>query len=69
MVSFDLSFRSMLIDDIVEDEGSFWNERSILNIFINIGYYQGNMVQVVYGAFCTCVSVLSGAVYNSQREL
>ena len=26
MVSFDLSFRSILIEDIVEDEGELWTE-------------------------------------------
>ena len=28
MVSFDLSFRAMLIEQIVEDDGALWNERS-----------------------------------------
>ena len=56
----------MFIEEYVEDEGELWTEGSILCLFINRGYYQGNMVQVVYGAFCTCVSVLSGAMFWSS---
>ena len=29
MVSFDLSFKSMCIEDIVEDEGEIWTEEGI----------------------------------------
>ena len=53
----------MLIEDIVEDEGALCTEGSIICLFINRGYYQGNMVQVVYGAFCTCVGVSLGAAF------
>ena len=63
MVSFDLSFRSMLIEEIVEDEGALWNEGIILCLFINRGYYQVNMLQVVYGAFCNCSGVSPGATF------
>ena len=65
MVTFDFSFRSMLIEDIVEDEGSLWTEGSISWLSINISYYNGKRVQVAGGDFCPCidVGVLLGAAY------
>ena len=53
----------MLIEDIVEDEVALWTEGSISWIYVNRGYYQGNMVQFVDGAFHPCVGVLLGAAY------
>ena len=52
MVYFDLSFRSMLIGEIAEDEGALWTEVSISWISIIRCSYHGNNVQVVDGAFC-----------------
>ena len=72
MVSFDLSFRSMTIEDIVEDVGALWTEVSISWLSINRGSHHGNRVQVFGGAFCPCLVVLSGGVYcrsDSQRFL
>ena len=66
MVSFDLTFRSMLIKEIVEDEGSLWTEGSISWISINIGSSQDKRVQVVYGAFITCVS--AGLLPDGLKE-
>ena len=53
MVAFDLSFRSMLIKDIFEDEGVLWTEGSTSWLPINIGSSQGKLVQVVDGDFLT----------------
>ena len=39
MISFDWSLRSMLIKDIIEDEGAIWNEGVISLISINIYSY------------------------------
>ena len=47
MASFDLSFRSMFIKEIVEDEGSLWTEGSTSGLSINRGSYHDNRVQVV----------------------
>ena len=65
MVSFDLSFRSMLTEEIVEDEGAIWTEVSISWISINRVYYHDKRVQFVDGSFrpCICVGVLSGEGY------
>ena len=63
MVPFDLSFRSMLIKEIVEDEGALRTEGSISWISINIGSYRGKSIHVVDGAFHTCVGVSPGAVH------
>ena len=63
MVSFDLSFRSMLIEEIVEDEGAILTEGRTSWIYINIGSYQGKMVHVVDCAFRPCVGVSSGAAF------
>ena len=63
MVSFDLSFRSVLIDDIVEDEGSLWTQGIILWISTNRGYYKGKRVQVFDGDFCHCNAVLQGVTH------
>ena len=63
MVSFYLSFKSRLIEEIVEDEGAIWTDERISWISINRGYYHYNKVQVVDGALCSCVGVLLGAVY------
>ena len=51
MVSFDLSFRSILVKEIVENEGALWTERRISWLSINIGSSKGNRLQVVDGAF------------------
>ena len=61
MMSYDLSFISMFIDEIVEDEGSFWTEGSISWLSINIVSYNFNKVQVVDGAFNPCVGIFLGA--------
>ena len=63
MVSFDLSFRSMLIEDIVEDKISLLTGVIFLWLSINRGSYHGKRVQVVDGAFCPFVGFLSGAAY------
>ena len=65
MASFDLSFRSTLIDEFVEDEGAFWTECSISCLSINIRSYQGKRLQVVDGSFCPCVGVLLGATFRA----
>ena len=57
MVSFDLSFRSMLIEDIVEDDGALWTEGIISWLSINRGSYHGKNVQVVNGTFFPCVGI------------
>ena len=67
MVSLDFIFRSMLIEDIVEDERALWSEGSISWLSINIGSYQGKRLHVVDGDFLSCVSVggvSSGGAYN-----
>ena len=51
MVSFDFSFRLMLIEEIIEDEGVLWTEGSISQKSFNVGYYHGKMIQFVNGAF------------------
>ena len=51
MVSFDLSFRSMFIEEIVEDEGVLLTEGIISWLFINRSYYQVKTVQVFDDAF------------------
>ena len=38
MVSFYLSFKSRLIEEIVEDEGAIWTDERISWISINRGY-------------------------------
>ena len=65
MVSFDLNFRSMLIEEIVEEEELLWNEGIISWLSINRGSYHGKIVKVYDGAFCTFggVSVFSGLPY------
>ena len=63
MVYFDLSFRSMLIKEIVEDKGELWTEGISLHLSINIGSHQGNMVQVVGGAFYPCVGTFLGSSF------
>ena len=57
MAPFDLSFRSMLIKEIVEVEGEILTEGKISWLCINIVSYEYKRVQVVYGDFCTCVRV------------
>ena len=47
MVSFDFSFRSMMIEGIVEDAGGLRTKEGISWIFINRGSYQYNRVHVV----------------------
>ena len=68
MVSFDLSFRSMLIEEIVEDEGAIWTDRSISWLSVNRGSSQDKRIQVVYGEFFPCIDVFSGAVYCWGRH-
>ena len=53
----------MLVEDIFEEEGEFWTEVSSSLIFINVGSYQGNRVQVVDDTFHTCIDVSSGAEF------
>ena len=55
MVSCALRFRSILTEEIVEDEGSTWTEGSISWISINRGSYKFKSVHVVDGDFCTSV--------------
>ena len=69
MVSFDLSFRSMLIEEIVEDEGAIWTDRSISWLSVNRGSSQDKRIQVVYGELFPCIDVFSGAVYRWGRHL
>ena len=57
MVSFDLSFRSILINDIVEDEEAYWTEGRISWVLMNGGSYHIKWIQVVNGGFCPCVSI------------
>ena len=65
MVSFDLSFRSMLIEEIVEDEGALWTEESSSWLSMNRGSCQGKRVHVVEGALHPCVGVsLGGGVLS-----
>ena len=51
---FDLSFISMLIEEIVEDDGLFWTERGISPLYINRGSYQDKIVKVVDGNLYLC---------------
>ena len=67
MVSFDLSFRSMLIEDIFEDEGSLCTEGIILWLTINKGSYRVRRVQVLYGSIRPCFDVSSGGGHISGR--
>ena len=60
MVFFDLSFRSISTEDIVEDERALWTEGIISWLSINRGSYYFKRVQVIYGDFRPCVVVLSG---------
>ena len=53
----------MLVEDIVEYEGSLCNEGSSSWISINRGSYQSKMVQLVYGEFCSWVGVYLGAAF------
>ena len=69
MVSFDLSFRSMSIEDIYEDEGTLWNEGSISCLSTNIGPYEVNRVHVVYGAFCHCAVISLGVAFRASGFL
>ena len=66
MVSFNFSFKSMLIEEIVEGGGALWTGGIISWLSINRGYYIGNRVQAVGDSFCPFVSVslLSGAAYR-----
>ena len=63
MVSFDFSFRSMLIEEIVKDEGALWTKGGISWLSINRGSYRVKIVQVDDGAFHPCVGVSSGAAF------
>ena len=63
MVTFDLSFRSMFIREIVEDEGSLWTEGSTSGLSINRGSYHGKTVQFFDGAFFPFVIFSFGAAY------
>ena len=68
MVSFDFTFRSMFIKEIVEDYGSLWTGERISYLSTNIDSFQGNMVYVVHGVFKTCASILLGAEYFQERR-
>ena len=57
MVYFDLSSRSMLIKDIVEDEVALWTKGSISWLSINRGSYQDNRVNIVGDAFRPFVGI------------
>ena len=57
MMSFDLSFISMLIEKIVEYEVALWTEGRISWLSINIGYNHGKKLHVVDFSFCLCVGV------------
>ena len=65
MVSVDLSFILMLIKEIVEDEVDLFIEGSISGLSINICYYQGSIVQVVDGSFCSCAGVFLKEIFLS----
>ena len=67
-MSFDLSFISTLIKNIVEDEGAIFNVGSISWISINGGSYQENRVHVVDIYFHPCVGVLLGAAYHQGQH-
>ena len=58
----------MLIEEIVEDEGAIWTDRSISWLSVNRGSSQDKRIQVVYGEFFPCVDVFSGAVYRWGRH-
>ena len=58
MVSFDFSVRSILIEEIVEDEGILWTEGSISWLPTERGSYHGKKEHVVDGSVCPCVIVL-----------
>ena len=56
-------FISMFNEDIVEDERAICTEGGISWLSINIGSYQGKMVQVVDGEFFPCIGVSMGAEF------
>ena len=62
MVFFDLSFKSMLIEDIVEDKVSLWTYGRISWLSINRGFYEVNKVHVFMVPF-----VLASAYHGEQR--
>ena len=66
MMSFDLSFRPLLIDEIVEDEGTLWTDGIISWISINIGSHKGKRVQFTDDAFCSCVVISLGEVFRAS---
>ena len=66
MVSFDLSFLSMLIEDIVEEEGALWTEGRILWLYINRCYYQVKRVQFLNSSYHLYVGVSSGAAFRAS---
>ena len=57
MVSFDPSFRSMLVKEVVEGEGALWTEGIISWLSINRITYQVNRIKFVDGAFHPCGGV------------
>ena len=57
MVSFDLSFNSVLIEDIVEDKRALCTDGG--SSWISIG----NRVQVVFGDFSSCLDVSPRAAF------
>ena len=63
MLCFDLSFRSILIEEIFEDEGALLTKGSISWLSIDRGSYHDKRVQVVDGDFLHFFGVLFGAVY------
>ena len=65
MVSFYLSFRSILINEIVKEEGTLCNDGGSSWLSINRGSYQGKRVQVVDGDFCPCGRRIGGGRVSS----
>ena len=57
MVSFDFRFISLLIKDIVEDDGALLNEGRISWLSVNRGSYQGKRLHVVYVYFIPFIRV------------
>ena len=65
-VSFDLSFISIYIKDIVEIKGELWHKGRSLYLSINICSYQCNRVQFVNCSFFTCVNIMLEVMFWSS---
>ena len=63
MVFFDLSFKSMLIEEIVEDKGSLWTYGRISWLSINRGFYEVNKVHVFMVPFVLASAYHGGTAY------